>query len=758
MNDGRLSALAYCATLFAGSFLLFQLEPMMGKFILPWFGGAQAVWTTCILFFQIVLVAGYAYAHLIGTRLGPRRQALVHLALVALCLMSMGALALIWQSPIMPPAAWKPPDPALPVLRIVKLLLASVGLPYFVLSTTAPLLQAWFAQSCPGSSPYRLYAFSNLGAMLGLLLYPFVVEPAFRLSTQARLWLLMYIAFASGIVWCARTLPVSAAHQPPYADPHDYEESGPAPAAYLLWLGLSAFPSLLFLAVTNELCQDVAAVPFLWVVPLAIYLLSLSLCFGSERCYPRGLFNLAFALTTVLVCAVLYRPAIAMSWQIVVYLALLICACMVCHGELVRLKPGLTRLTSFYLTVSAGGALGGLFGAVLAPWIFRGFWELQLSIFGCAAALYGALLYDGRSWMKQRGPLLALALLAGVVLSPELILPGAAGGSLLYYNLAVGATLIAAASAAMRGNGSSSRGHGLLAVTAGSGLLLIGAILLYNVRARLAVSLVAGRNFYGSYAVVLSNAGDPAWRSYTLRHGRIRHGMQFPQPDKRYRPTSYYGPTSGIGLLLLHDRVRALHPLHIGIVGLGAGTVAAYGRPGDYIRFYEIDPAIIKLATATSSYFTYVRDSQARVEIVPGDARLSMEREIAHKRGQHFDVLAIDAFSGDSIPVHLLTSEAFAIYLRLLAPDGVLAFHISNRYVDLKPVLLQSARHFGLRGGWVHDEPSDRLSETSDWVLLARNDLVLGQSGISQRLTPLSGAKPVRMWTDDYSNLFQILR
>jgi hypothetical protein len=298
----------------------------------------------------------------------------------------------------------------------------------------------------------------------------------------------------------------------------------------------------------------------------------------------------------------------------------------------------------------------------------------------------------------------------------------------------------------------------LLVLSVGIALLVTGCILLYNVKARLAISLLSGRNFYGSYAVVARDSNDPVWRSYTLRHGRIRHGMQFPQPDKRYRPTTYYGPTSGIGLLLLHYP-RLGKPLRIGIVGLGAGTIAAYGQPGDHIRFYEIDPAIIKVATEKNGYFSFIRDSKARIDIIPGDARLSMEREVAVGNSERFDILVIDAFSSDAIPVHLLTREASALYLEKLTDDGVLAFHVSNRYLDLRPVLWQMGHYFGLQCEWVHDQPANnRFTEASDWVLLARNTKVLGQRAISTDLRPLDTNKAVRLWTDDYSNLFQVLR
>ncbi|HXR34328.1 MAG TPA: hypothetical protein VN754_00155 [Candidatus Binataceae bacterium] len=762
---------AYPVTIFAAAFLLFQIEPMMAKFMLPWFGGAQSVWTTCILFFQLLLLGGYTYAHLIGTHLTPRRQAAVHLALVAVCVALMTALALAWRSPIMPPPGWKPADPALPVLRILMILSAGVGLPYFILSATAPLLQSWFARSYQVSSPYRLYALSNLGAMLGLVSYPFVVEPALSLRWQARSWYLLYIVFALSLAACAFRL---RALKPPLihdeegggagADPLVYD-AAPAPAARFFWVALSACASLLFLAVTNQLCEDVAPVPFLWVLPLAIYLLSFIVCFGNEHWYRRAIFNPALAVAIVLACAVLYRPFTRIVWQAVIYSLLVACACMVCHGELVRLKPSKSRLTGFYLMVSAGGALGGLFGAVAAPLIFRGYWELQVSIWGCAALLLAVLMREPGSWIHQRRPVLAIALLAGAVL-PELMLLSAGKSAFgLSYNLAAAAVLVLGSATAFRSRESApgDRAPALVAVSAAAVLLILGSVLLSNVTARAANSLIARRNFYGAFAVVASDANDPAWHSYVLRHGRIVHGVQFPQPDKRRQPTSYYGPGSGVGLLMLHPPYRqaagaVAHPLRVGVVGLGVGTIATYGRPGDYIRFYEINPAIIQVATDPNGYFSFLRDSRARVDIIAGDGRLSMEREAAGGHAQRFDILVIDAFSGDSIPVHLLTREAFAVYLSELAGDGVLALHITNGYLDLRPVIKQLAHNYNLFSGWAHSEPTGRLTAVSDWVLLARNTRVLGQPAIAANLKPLNDTPGVRMWTDDYSNLFRILR
>lgn len=679
----------------------------------------------------------------------------------------MTVLRAVWGSPLIPPAGWKPADPARPVLRILVMLSVAAGLPYFTLSGTGPLLQEWFSRSQTNGSPYRLYALSNLGSMLGLMLYPFAVEPTLSLHRQAWIWYSLYAVFALGLAASAVAVRgLEAPAKPAAGNSRSNPAAMAAPRIQILWIALAACASLMFLAVTNQLCEDVAAVPFLWVLPLGIYLLSFIVCFGNETWYRRAIFNPALGVAIALACAVLYRPYTAIQYQVVIYSFLVSCSCMVCHGELVRLKPGTNGLTRFYLMVSAGGALGGLFGAVAAPWLFRGYWELQLSIWGCAALLFIALMRDRDSWIHERRPIVALALLAGAVMLPELILASAGKlASGLYYNLTAAGALTVGAAAVFgrRPPAQSGRTRTLAPVCFAAGLLMLASVLLSSITARLSDNLIAIRNFYGAFAVVVRDAGDHAWRAYVLRHGRTIHGIQFSQPDKRRQPTTYYGPTSGIGLLMLHHprRLAADPParsLRVGVVGLGIGTIAAYGRPGDYIRFYEINPAIIDLASAPDGYFTYLRDSRARVDIVAGDARLSMEQEVRGHHSQHFDILVIDAFSGDAIPVHLLTREAFELYLDELNRDGVLALHISNNYLDLRPVGASLARYFGLHGGWVHSDAISRLTQSSHWVLLARGASVLGQPEIAANLRPIQNDPKVAMWTDDYSNLFRILR
>jgi hypothetical protein len=752
---------AFALTIFTAAFLLFEVEPMMGKFLLPWFGGAPSVWTTCVLFFQLLLLGGYAYAHLLQLRLCAMAQARVHITALAACLILMTLLSFTWGTPILPPPSWRPASPAYPSLRIFLTLCATVGLPYLLLSATAPLLQAWLARTSRAAAPYRLYALSNLGAMLGLISYPFAIEPALSLHRQAQLWYSGFVLFTLGLAisgWSLRGCEEQFEPAVGGAVPRS------APGTQLLWFALAACAALMFLAATNQLCQEVAAVPLLWILPLSIYLLSFILCFGSESWYRRAIFNPALAIAMLMACAVLYRSYTGLLWQTAIYSFLVASSCMVCHGELVRLKPDKHHLTRFYFILSAGGAMGGLFGAVAAPWLFRGYWELQVSIWGCAALLFWCLIRDPDSWIHEQRPALALLLLAGAIMMPELMLIGTGHpGAGIYYDVAALGALIIGAGIILRRNDppATHASRNFLPLSAVAVLIVLASVLLSTVNAALSGNLLSVRNFYGAFAVVERDARDPQWHSYVLRHGRTVHGMQFAQADKRDKPTAYFGPDSAIGLLMLHHPRRLAanadrRSLRVGIVGLGIGTIAAYGRPGDYLRFYEINPAIIRLA-AGNGYFTYLRDSLAQVDVVAGDARMSMERELRSGRPQRFDILVVDAFSGDAIPVHLLTKEALLVYLAEMTPEGVLALHISNNYLDLRPVAARLAQSAGMRGRWVHSAAS-RLTQASDWVLLARNPVILEQPDIAAHLNGLEIDPAVALWTDDYSNLFQILR
>ena len=767
------SMLLYAATIFAGAFLLFQVEPLLARYILPWFGGTSAVWITCMLFFQLLLVAGYAYSHLIATRLSPRRQVIVHLVVVCACVMLMGALTLVWQSPITPGPNWKPLSPDFPIARIFGLLLVSIGLPFFILSTNGPLLQAWFARSHQGAAPYRLYALSNVGSLLALVTYPFLVEPALTLKAQAIAWSLLFVAFAVGVALCGLDLAKSADSADHSLDEdlsaEELQLAAPTRATYTLWIALAAVASLMLLATTNEICQEVAVVPFLWILPLAIYLLSFIVCFDSDRWYQRGIFHPALGLAIFLACIILCRSTANIFSQVLVYCALLAAVCMVCHGELVKLKPAERHLTSFYLMIAVGGAVGGILAAVVAPKVFTGYWEFHFAIWASALMLFIVVMRDRQSWIHESRPITAMVLVAGALLLPQLMGDESIADAMRHLgNWHLIVTILVAlgllALAAFRKQSKLIGKRPGLIVQAGviAGLVVVGGVLLVSIAANLVTSSLTTRNFYGALSVYSLDTDNPEKHSFKLRHGRIVHGIQYTAPDKVRLPVSYYSFDSGLGLLMSHLPGRSGpdphdRPIRMGAIGLGIGTVAAYGQTGDYIRFYEINPEVTKIATDPNGFFTYLRDTLAKVEIIPGDARLSMEREVANDNSQRFDVLILDAFAGDGIPVHLLTREAVEIYLRELKRDGVLAIHVTNRYLDLRPVVHELVERFNLHSGWKHS-PGGPISQPSDWILAARSDEVLGQPEVASQLQSLDSQPKVRLWTDDYSNLFQILR
>ena len=699
MNRSAAQAV-FGATIFLGAFLLFQVQPILGKYLLPWFGGTPAVWTTCLLFFQVLLLAGYAYGHALAGLRSARTQLVIHLALLAGSLALAGALAARWPSPILPGAAWKPVPGGHPTWEIVRLLAVSIGLPFFLLATTAPLLQSWYARVEPEASPYRLYALSNAGSLLALVSYPFLVEPALALGLQGRVWTWAYLAFALG---CAASGVLAArSHRAQrFGVDEIIAEYEPRPTAgtMLLWAALAAGGSVMLLAVTNQICQEVAVVPFLWVLPLSLYLLSFILCFHDERWCGRGWLRALLLAAIVAPVLLFFGPYADIRLQVAVFCFTLVAGCMVCHGELVRMKPAPRYLTSFYLMIAAGGAAGGVFVALVAPHLFAGYWEFHLGLWGCC-------------------------LLALVVLVRE--------RHRLFYREGLRA------------------GFYLYAF----GLLLLGAELASHVAWYEHNTEQVERNFYGVVAVYSDY--DPQAHSgvYALRHGRITHGLEYREGALAGRPTAYFAPESGVGLLLASYPHST--PLRVGVVGLGIGTLAVYGQRGDDFRFYEINPAVIRLA-GSSPYFHYLEHAPAQVEIVPGDGRLSLEREQAAGAAP-FDLLVLDAFNSDAPPAHLLTREAFALYLARLKPEGVLAVNVSNRALDLRPVVLAAADRFDLGAAWVYQAPGDRFHPGSSWMLLARDRARLAAPGLARAASPLTGVPRIRPWTDDFSNLFRVLK
>lgn len=683
----------YGSTIFLAAFLLFQVQPLIAHMILPWFGGSAAVWTTCLLFFQLLLLLGYLYANWLVTALKPNHQAVVHSCFL------IGGLLLL---PILPSASWKPTGAENPTLHILGLLGVTVGLPYFLLSATSPLLQAWYARTTQGTLPYRLYALSNFASLLALLSYPVLVEPLLTRRVQALMWswtfglfvvLCLISSFRSrndGAAPAQWTIPRAFAAE-------DDAQAKPAWTLQLLWMLLAACASTLLLAVTNFLSQDIASIPFLWVLPLSLYLFSFVLCFGSSVWYRRTPFLWLLAAALGGMSYVLSDKGDLEDIRVTLLLfglGFFIC-CMVCHGELVRLKPAPRHLTSFYVMISLGGALGGVFVGVVAPHAFSGSFEFPIALVACAALALAVLYRDPKSRLHQGRPRVAWVILTALA-------------------------------------------------------LVLLAFQIHIVRTWTAHSRLMVRNFYGRLWV--GDEGQPAEQDAyrKLRNGVINHGEQFLQPARRRQPTTYYCRYSGIGLTL--DALSDQPNLKVGIIGLGAGTLAAYSRHGDDYRFYEINPLVIRLA---NTEFTFLQDSAATVEIVQGDARLSLE----HEPNQNFDVLAVDAFTSDSIPVHLLTQEAFALYFRHLKSDGVLAVHVSNHYLDLAPIAYLAADYFHRPSRVIDtDDADDDHCFGSKWVLITTRPGFFEDPDIAKAVSPVKSPAHLRMWTDDYSNLYQILR
>lgn len=743
--------LHFALTIFLSAFLLFQVQPLIGKIVLPWFGGTPAVWTTCMLFFQVLLLAGYAYAHAVMA-LPKRRQGLVHLGVLTVAAVAAAPT-------IYPGDAWKPTGDGVPLLQILGLLAVSVGLPYFTLSTTGSLVQAWFSRRYPARSPYPLYALSNIGSLLGLLTFPFLVEPNLGSALQARAWYLGYVLFAA----LCGAIALRIARAAPTAERRvDAGPPVPPPGRGLkaVWVALGACASTMLLATTNQMAIDVASVPFLWVIPLALYLLSFILCFGSERGYPRVVFYPLFiAATAGVVGLMLAGAGASLEEQVGVYSGALFVYAMVCHGELYRLRPHPRHLTSFYLALSVGGALGGVFVGVIAPLVFPAYYELHL----CLLVTSGLALYAfhrDRRLELAGAPLRALVIAGGIALAYAVWRVQSQSPHSLRYVVPLLAALVCllafAAIVSLRrrtgpGGQALPRPAWLLP---GAALALLGVNLVIEARYRASEAVAVQRGFFGMLRVADRYVDDAKERRRILFHGAINHGFQYLAEDRQMRHNAYFAEESGIGVALTrHPKRRRGEPLKIGLLGLGAGTLLTYGRPGDHIRIYEIDPEVEPLSRR---YFTYFARTEATTEVVLGDGRLSLERE----PDQAYDILILDAFSSDAIPMHLLTREAFATYFRHLRPDGILAANMSNRHVEIWPVLGQFADHFGWNFLWIANSNDDtRGVYSADWGLLVNDPAFLGDPGVQTRLQDTSGLnRDLRMWTDDYTNLFAVLK
>ena len=670
----------FAATVFLAAFLLFLVEPIAAKQLLPVLGGSASVWITCLVFFQTTLLIGYLYAHAFA--LHPRRSLYVLLLFVA------AGSAVLWAARPLAAAS----GAAHPVATVFVALSVSIGLPFLLLAATSPLLQVLWVRSESGSVPYWLYALSNLASLLALGLYPSLVEPHLTLRVQRIAWCIGFAVFAA----ISAMLVVRHAPQIAAAAQTQDETQPPAPLSHkLLWVLLPMAAAMQLSAITMHLTANIAAIPLLWILPLAAYLLTLILAFQFPRLRTRGILMRALVLVLASVSYMLVQ--VDHSWPIwlaiPLFLISLFVACLFCHAEACARRPArVSETTLFYLLFAAGGALGSFLIGIAAPFIFRFNYDLPITFLITA--------------------LLALAVTWRIHWSQRL--------------------LWIAASAAM------------FAV-----VVMVRIAYQHN-------TTVAVRNFYGALRVKQDESTYPGAIVRTLLNGSIQHGTQiFGSDALRHTPTTYYAFDSGVGLALRYCCLNAgqsMRPRSIGVIGLGAGTIAAYGRPGDRIRFYEINPADVPIAR---NAFTYIRDSGAAIEVVEGDARTSLTQEAP----QHFDVLVVDAFSGDAIPLHLLTTQALALYRRHLAPGGIIAFHISNQHVNLAPPIARLAQQAGMQARRVSSLSNDARGEfTATWVLVSDNAAFFAQPDVAAHARPLIADPHARVWTDDYSALLPVLR
>jgi len=671
--------LPYAGTIFLSAFLLFLVQPIIAKQILPWFGGSSAVWTTCLVFFQSTLLAGYAYADL-TKRLGQKRQTWLHVALMVVSLVSL---------PILASEAWKPMGDEEPIGRILLLLTLTIGLPYFLLSTTTPLLQTWYWQRFRSGVPYRLFALSNFASLLALLGFPVLFEPWLDLNALGWGWSAIYACF---VVLCAGTgwlslkalrdnpMPAAAAHSSA-----DAASTRPSLSTQAQWLALSGMGSVMLLAISNHITQNIASVPFMWVVPLSLYLITFILCFDHPRWYVRWLY--IGLLVPGLPLMAWKISSLSLSVAAPLYLVGLFVACMFCHGELARLKPDPRHLTRFYLMMSVGGALGAVLIAIVAPLTLSGYFELNIS-------------------------LVAMALLVMMQLNGKQLLIG-------------------------------------VAVVFATSWYATQGMLEYKREMR-----VMERDFYGVVRIRDREYDGTDYRA--MLHGSIIHGGQLLGDKFKNTPSDYFSPTSGYGRMFAALNEIAPGPRRLGIIGLGAGVVAAYGRQGDEIVFYEISPKVIEIEKRE---FTFLSDTKAKTSVIIGDGRLSLEREAA--RG--YKVLGIDAFSGDSIPMHLITREAMALYVRHLAPDGVIMFQATNRYINLVPVIKRLAMEVGMEAVLVSDDPTNTggasfWNSSTDQVIVTRNKALLAHPALRDVIQQIPDRKDLPTFTDSHHNLFRILK
>ncbi len=698
----------FSLTIFVSAFLLFQIQPMMSKYILPWFGGGSSVWTTSQLFFQVMLVVGYGYAFVLS-RFHLKTQTRIHALVLGVVLLWLIVMAVQWGVPLLPDARWKPTlGNDFPGWQVLLVLLVSVGLPYFLLSTTSSLLQSWFSRIYQQQSPYSFYVLSNAASFFALLSYPFLFEPVLALHQQAIFWTEGFGVFLAVLIFTAWRVSqqadqVESELMDTAADAEDLPEVEAVSDGQSGWvkamsiINLSTCGSVLLLATTNQITQDVASVPFLWVLPLSLYLLSFIFGFTQFVEKRRGWMVVLMMIALLVALIFLADPAPLPAWmQILANSFVMFIGCLLCHSELYRQRPDARHVTTFYLLLAVGGAIGGILVGLVAPLLFRDFWEYPAALVICADVLVTI------AFQETRGNI---------------------------YRLRITITSVSLVTAGM-------------------------IILMRYVGFSSAIEVT--RDFYGVQRVRLDDYGGI--QAYSLVSGSIVHGVQAVNPAKRTSPPGYYTESSGAALAFRQNAPRLSgQPVKAGVVGLGTGTMAFYGQKGDDFRFYEIDPQVIQVAH-DDRYFTYLRDSAAKISIIEGDGRLSLERALAQGEEHSFDLLFLDAFSGDSVPTHLISREAIALYQKLLKPDGLMVFNISNKYLDLEPVLWQAQQTMGLHGVFVQGKPKDALGFPSRWVILSAGDTFFKNAEVQSGSRPLQSKPGVQLWTDDYSNLLQVLR
>ncbi|MDP6848331.1 MAG: fused MFS/spermidine synthase [Kiritimatiellia bacterium] len=687
------------AATFVGSFLLFQIQPIMGKRLLPLFGGAARVWSASLLFFQLFLLVGYVYAHLVA-KLVPRSQKYVHQCMVFVSLVSVVVMFLRWDSSMFLQAGAATGSNLLSVYQVLRVLFVSIGLPYMLIAAGSPLLQVWYSRTAKGS-PYPLYAVSNAASLLALISYPVIVEPFFSLRMQARIWITGYVAYAVLVGWCAiRFALVTRVVSEDSRKALPRKENTRLPVfQHLQWILIAAVPSFMLLAATEHITSNVAAVPLLWIIPLTIYLLTFILSFSGYS--PQKELSALLVLLTSLGSWYALKHSLAMpiTHQVLLHSATLFTGCTLFHSLLYESRPEPARLTGFYMAIALGGAVGGASMSLAVPLLSSTVWEFHLAIIVLCMAGAGVLFSADNHRMKAwRFPL-------------------------------------------------------------GAVLILVVSLVWQDYRHRCADSVLSTRNFYGALKVHRQEI-QPGGNIFSLMHGNVCHGIQYDRYPRRRIPTAYFYEESGLGLAirykqaLLKEKGRGIR---IGALGMGIGVVSAYCEPGDHVRFYELDPGVVKIAQ-NRKYFTYLGDCRGTLDIVLGDARVSLERELEEGDIKKFDVVVVDVFNGDAIPVHLLTAEAFSVYLSHLAEDGILALHISNAHLDLSGVVWIAKELNSLHGAIVRTEGDLKLSSNATWALLSRDRGLLKAPSIKEVSLPESDVPVQRYaWTDEYSSILRVL-